>query len=494
MTASTSRCTWLACLVAGLAVAVATATRRGESADAWVPRADADAIEPDSPDGPETIASAPKRLESDLEAPTSWVALGEKRARRGVRSEDSALTRDASPTWPMDVLLGRLDDANAAFEREDLAAARELAQSIEDDDIFGAAALVDAAQEPRDEGDRGTRRALWPLTIQAVRETLRSQRFEAMHAALDATKLDELGACEVNLALLVASLRRRTRLAVHVLPDTWKQGGARLRFDPGEFEGATATSALDRLVSLAGDLGWELRDDDVTIGPASEVGQARLRYFDVTPRFPRQSVKPEPSALQEADRAEPFVSERIVTAFLADLRQSVDPDSWTAEHASLDVKNGTLIAKNHAGTLHRLGTYLEATHATLPRRHRTSVTERSRDVHDLVGSTSSDASVLDASLAVGPWNPGALIAALDVLLPDEVPSAPSRRLTIERGVLRIRADDDGQARIGRALDEWIANARGDGPGQPRTLAPPTYDAYFNDGSDGDFRGRRTDSK
>lgn len=371
VTASISDRTWLALLVAGIGSAVTIASGRGEPADVWIPRADVGATEPDASERPGTIAGAPKPLESDLETPTSWVTLGEKRARRDVRSEDSPSARDASPTSLMNVLLGRLDDANAAFEREDLAAARELANSIDDDDVgvyLPAAVLVEAAREPTDEGDRASRRALWTVGVENVREVLRTLRFEAMHAALDSTRFEGIGTSEVNLASLVASLRRRTRLAVHVLPDTWKQGGARLRFDPSEFEGASGTRVLDLLISRTGDLGWELRDDDVTIGPAAQVGNMGVRCFALRPPLPMEPVRLLDASFLPPELADsPPREDGGARAVLARLRARVTPDSWTAEQASLEIKSGVLIARNHDRVLERLGAYLDEIGAgTLP--------------------------------------------------------------------------------------------------------------------------------
>ena len=325
-----------------------------------------------------------------------------KRAQ-GARENDLAREREER--------LGRIrayfKEADLAYRRGEYPTAREYARAVLRDDPqnAGAKRLIDVSTDSehaaRDAANKRTFDEEWKNVYEQMIEATRPQvstvvfpedwmekvasrkartvgdadepqdneSKAAIIATLEAKRVKGLQFQDQNLDQVVTYLRTVTGLNFHITPKVRTTAFDNVKINVPGLDDVSVKWVLDNVVTTPYDLRWEPRDGVVTIAMKDEVaGELRLKYFDVkdlavkiqnfrgTEIFlsPSNYTPPEPPELTEA--APIFPSDALVET----IKQVVDPESWAGEGgASIDLKNGTLIVKNRAETVEKVGELLQ---------------------------------------------------------------------------------------------------------------------------------------
>ena len=185
----------------------------------------------------------------------------------------------------------------------------------------------------------------------------------AIIQTLQAKRVQGLTFADANLDQVVTYLRTVTGLNFYITPKL-RTGG---KFDDVKvniplLDNVSVYEVLQIITQQAG-LKWEPRNGIVTIAMSDEVsGTLRLRYFDVKDLavkianfrgpdlnlVPSNYTPPEPPELAEPQAI--FPTDQLVET----IKQVVDPETWTGEGVTIEIKNGTLIAKNNPETLEKV--------------------------------------------------------------------------------------------------------------------------------------------
>jgi type II secretory pathway component GspD/PulD (secretin) len=204
------------------------------------------------------------------------------------------------------------------------------------------------ARKPRSVGDTG------PVADAESRA--------AVMAVLTSKRVKGLTFTDANLDQVVQYLRTVTDLNFHITPKVRQTKFDDVKVNIPVLDNVSVAEVLN-LVTEPNELRWEPRNGVVTIAMKDEVsGQLRLRYFDVKDLAvkianfrgadiylaPSNYTPPEPPELPEP--APIFPEESLGET----IKQVVDPESWSVEGASLDIKNKILIAKNTSETLDKV--------------------------------------------------------------------------------------------------------------------------------------------
>lgn len=190
---------------------------------------------------------------------------------------------------------------------------------------------------------------------------------QAIYTALEAKRVKGLQFTDQNLDQVVTYLRTVTGLNFHITPKVRSTKFEEVKVNIPGLDDVTVRQVLD-IIAGSYDLKWEPRNGVVTIATKDEVaGTLRLQYFDVKDLAvkiqnfrgtdiylaPSNYTPPEPPELPEAKEIYPM--DNLATT----IKEVVDPETWAAEGASLDLKAGTLIARNTSEVLAKVSELLE---------------------------------------------------------------------------------------------------------------------------------------
>jgi type II secretory pathway component GspD/PulD (secretin)/tetratricopeptide (TPR) repeat protein len=188
----------------------------------------------------------------------------------------------------------------------------------------------------------------------------------AIVATLEGKRVKGLTFTDANLDQVVQYLRTVTGLNFHITNKVRASKFDDTKVNIPMMDDVSVREVLDLITGPAG-LRWEPRGGVVTIAMPDEVGGSlRLRYFDVKDLavkiqnfrgtdiylVPSNYTPPEPPELAEP---QPFFPE---DQLLETIKTVVDPESWTVEGATIEIKNHILIAKNTTETLDRVNDLL----------------------------------------------------------------------------------------------------------------------------------------
>ncbi len=307
--------------------------------------------------------------------------------------------------------LGRIrayfKEADLSYRRGEYANAREYARQVLRDDPQNAGAKrlievsTDSEHAARDAANKRTFDEEWKNVyeqmVEAIRPQVNTVEFPenwmesiaqrkprsvgdadepqdneskaAIIATLEAKRVKGLQFQDQNLDQVVTYLRTVTGLNFHITPKVRTSSFDNVKINVPGLDDVSVKWILDNVITTPFDLRWEPRDGVVTIAAKDEVaGELRLKYFDVkdlavkiqnfrgTEIFlsPSNYTPPEPPELTEAAPIFP------TDALLETIKAVVDPDSWVGDSgSSIDLKNGTLIVKNRAETIEKVGELLQ---------------------------------------------------------------------------------------------------------------------------------------
>jgi len=331
------------------------------------------------------------------------------KAERKSRDDRAALIRTAQGARELDLArereerLGRIRayfrEADLAYRRGEYSAAREYAKQVllEDPQNCGAQRLIDVSYEKEhlartNEANRKFDEE-WKTTFEQLKEATIPQSETvvfpedwlqtvarrkprqvgdidvptdneskaAIIATLEAKRVKGLQFQEQNLDQVVTYLRTVTGLNFHITQKVRQDKFDSIKITIPLLDDVSVKDVLD-LVTVQYELRWEPREGVVTIALKDEVsGQLRQRYYDVkdlavkiqnfrgTDIFlaPSNFTPPEPPEL--AEPASIFPQDALVDT----IKAVVDPETWI-EGTDLQIKNGTLIAKNTSEVLDKI--------------------------------------------------------------------------------------------------------------------------------------------
>jgi len=206
-----------------------------------------------------------------------------------------------------------------------------------------------------------------PRSVGDADDATENESKQAILTALRAKRVKGLQFSEQNLDQVVTYLRTVTGLNFHITPKVRSTKFEEVKVTIPGLDDVTVEEVLN-LITSQYDLRWEPRDGVVTIAMKDEVaGTLRLKYFDVRDLAvkiqnyrgtdiylaPSNYTPPEPPELPEPQPIYP--TEQLVDT----IKQMVEPESWNAEGASLDLKGGTLIGRNTVEVLNEVQTLLD---------------------------------------------------------------------------------------------------------------------------------------
>ena len=194
-----------------------------------------------------------------------------------------------------------------------------------------------------------------PRSVGDVDDRSDSESKAAILATLEAKRVKGLQFQDQNLDQVVTYLRTVTGLNFHITPKVRQGKFDEVKINIPGLDDVSVRQVLDNSSRQPYELRWEPRNGVVTIAMKDEVaGQLRLKYFDVKDLAvkiqnfrgtdiylaPSNYTPPEPPELPEAAQIYP------TDALVETIKTVVDEETWKVEGASLEIKNGTLIARN----------------------------------------------------------------------------------------------------------------------------------------------------